>query len=163
MASCRSASRVSIAAHACRLWLAVGPSGAGVNGTLASHLSPPRTSPAPRATDPGADRGWTGWGFCIKVVDAPPPLQVEAVDRPPLAVVAPDPPGDPIPPAPPTPSPPSPLPSPPPAPEPPTPPGPIAAEAHAASVREAAIARRRPRAAGPRRPPAPVPPPTVIH
>lgn len=79
-------------------------------------------------------------------------LRVEAVDRPPLAI-APDPPIEPMPPAP-----------PPPAPAPPPPP--TTAEAHAASVREAALARHRkgggkPRVAGPRRPPAPVPPPVA--
>jgi hypothetical protein len=103
--------------------------------------------------------------FSIDIVDTPPPLRVEAVDqpaRPPLAAIAPEPPGEPIPggnlgsvnrqraadlPAPTTPAPSSP---------------PTAAEAHAASMREAAIARRRqakPRAG---RPPAPVPPPVVI-
>lgn len=93
--------------------------------------------------------------FFIDIVDAPPPLQVEAVDRPPVAAITPDPPIEPMPPPPP-PRPPVPPPAPPAA----------AAEAHAASVREAAIARRRkgggkPRVAGPGRPPAPVPPPVA--
>ena len=96
--------------------------------------------------------------FYVDIVDAPPPLQVEAIAQPALAAAEPDPPGDPIPA-------PSPLPSPPPAPALPAPPGPIAAEAHSASVREAASARRRkgsgrPRTAG-KRPPAPVPPPVA--
>jgi hypothetical protein len=106
--------------------------------------------------------------FRVDIVDAPP-LRVEAVDQPaqpPLAAIAPEPPGEPIPggnlgsvnpphvadlrvskqteAAPPSP--------------------PTAAEAHAASVREAAIARRRqakPRMASSRRPLTPVPPPTV--
>jgi hypothetical protein len=85
--------------------------------------------------------------FYVDIIDTPPPLQVEAVEavaQPPLAAIAPDPPGDPIPA-------PSPLPSPPPAPAPPAPapPGPIATEAHSASAREAAIARRKPRMAAP--------------
>ena len=29
--------------------------------------------------------------FCVKIADTPPPLQVEAIDRPPLAAVAPGP------------------------------------------------------------------------
>ena len=92
--------------------------------------------------------------FCVKIVGAPPPLRVEAVDKPPLAAIAPDPPSEPIPPTAPAPAP----PSPPPAPAQPKPP--TAAEAHAASVREAAIARRRKASAKPRMA-APVPPPVA--
>ena len=79
--------------------------------------------------------------FAIDIVDAPPPLQVEAVDRPPLAAIAPDPPIEPMPPTPPQEEPPVPPPAP------PAPPPLTAAEAHAASVREG---RHLPAQEGPR-------------
>jgi hypothetical protein len=74
--------------------------------------------------------------FAIDIIDAPPPLQVEAVDRPPLAAIAPDPPIEPMPP---TPPPPAPVPQEEPAPSPPPPPPPTTA----AEIEAAADRRRR--------------------
>jgi hypothetical protein len=75
--------------------------------------------------------------FAIDIVDAPPPLRVEAVDRP-LAAIAPDPPIEPMPPAPP---PPAPVPQEEPAPPvPPAPPPTTAAEIEAAADRRRRLA-----------------------
>ena len=91
--------------------------------------------------------------FAIDIVDAPPPLQAEAVDRPPLAAVAPDPPIEPA-------LSPAPVPQEEPAPAPPPAPPPTTAE----EIEAAAFAAKKRSKGVPKRPAAlrpSVPPPVA--
>jgi hypothetical protein len=82
---------------------------------------------------------WVERMFHVEIVDAPRHMRLEAVDRPPLAVTAPDPPIEPMPP---TQPPPTPVPEEEPAPSPPPPPPPTTAEIEAAAERRPPRSRR---------------------